>query len=893
MSFAQLAVSAGAGAGAEAWAAPKVSAHMSPISEVRDTTTKTSAAAADDRERSASRSVSPPFLPSLSWRRHRMSTSDSSSISSRLSLATGSITSTSPPPSSSLSPTYTDSSYDQHVFMHANPWVTSKPGSALGRNSTTSPLASPITLSSVGDEHTVPSPDMMESEGAMESCPSSRTPRSSFCLPAEACGPNPQLYSREPLTFPYRPKRRNRESWDSALGSDMNGRRTRGSSLAGPDFQPLPAVFASRNNMLPPPPREANRLSISSIPGSVIHIDPHSPAPRLSGGADDGHDLQACSPQEQCDETSSETTLPAEDAAGRILNYALDVAFGTNAYNIETSSVCRSVVHNFISDLGWAVDQGQHQQREDVVDDLQIDLESPHDADGRGEQQQQHTRSSPIGPNNAQRAGKRRSAGGRGKRKSQELSDDEQDGEDSNDEGDARQSSEPGPSKRVKPNPAVRMSCPYRVKNPLRFNVRDHRLCALTVFTDTAELRRHIQDCHKRLANSPYRCLRCEVQFDSMESLREHQKSTTPCPVNPAADAGGLHNPEDGIDSATANQLKCKRGRVADSIEVQWYKIWCLLFPDCEVQPYDYCAVMEHHELKEKYLGSMCSLNKSLSVIGLGERGLETLDRILTNHFIGLFEQCNEEGRSKDYRNRQPKAAPAQQQQQQPTPDDNGQLRKQSSLRKRLAAAQRDSQRDSGFVEDYQSIVGGLQEAGVVAVVGGSGASSSEEGGGGGGGVGKFTPPATFISDNGSSSSPGASFRKAQQMQFALPPAGPFGLAPPPARDDNNDGVPAGFPPAGPFAGSLAGLDASLLEHSDDASWAMHGSFADYDAMAAAAAGYGHAAQLGHGGFGFPVHPSASRHIVPNMVPMQFAGGGEMPDALQDSTSAWVYSQHP
>ncbi|KLU82167.1 hypothetical protein MAPG_01243, partial [Magnaporthiopsis poae ATCC 64411] len=688
MSSAEFAVSAGAGA--EAWATSKSNAHMSPISEVQDTAIKKRAVAADDRERSASRSVSPPFLPSLSWRRHRLSTSDSSSISSRLSLATGSITSVSPPPSSSLSPTYTDSSYDQHAFMHANPWATSK---GLGRGSTTSSLASPITLNSVGDDHIVPSPGLIESDGAMASCPNSRGALRSAFTPVEACGPPLQLASREPLVFPYRLKRRNRESWDSALGSDMNGRRTRGSSLAGPDFQPFPAALTSHHNMPPPPPpREANRMSISSITGSVIHTNPHSSAPRPLERADEGHEMQGYSSQEHCDETSSDTTLPAEDAAGRILNYTLDVAFGLGAHNVEASSVCLSVVHNFISDLGWAVDQA-HQQEEDVVDDLQQDPESPSDAGARGgQQQQQSARNSSGAPNNTR---KRRSGGGggRGKRKSQELSDDEQDGEDSNDEGDAKQS-EPGPSKRVKPNPAVRMSCPYRIRNPLRFNVRDHRLCALTVFTDTAELRRHIQDCHKRPANSPHRCLRCKVQFDSMESLHEHVMSwdTAPCPKNPSADAGGVHNPEDGIDNAIANQLRCKKGRVSDSIEVQWQKIWSLLFPDIEVQPYDYCAVMEHHELKEKYLGNMWALNKSLSVIGLGERGLETLDRILTNHFIGLFEQCNEEGRSKDYRNRQPKMAAAQFQQQMaaPTPPDSIQLRKQSSLRKRLASAQRD-----------------------------------------------------------------------------------------------------------------------------------------------------------------------------------------------------------
>lgn len=64
---------------------------------------------------------------------------------------------------------------------------------------------------------------------------------------------------------------------------------------------------------------------------------------------------------------------------------------------------------------------------------------------------------------------------------------------------------------------------------------------------------------------------------------------------------------------------------------------------------------MEHFELYEKYRSSLPHLRKSLSLIGLGERGLESLSNILNNHFIGLFEQCNEEGRQKDYRNRQPK----------------------------------------------------------------------------------------------------------------------------------------------------------------------------------------------------------------------------------------------
>jgi hypothetical protein len=97
---------------------------------------------------------------------------------------------------------------------------------------------------------------------------------------------------------------------------------------------------------------------------------------------------------------------------------------------------------------------------------------------------------------------------------------------------------------------------------------------------------------------------------------------------------------------------------------------------------------MEHFELYSKYRASLPDLRASLDAIGLGHRGLDSLDNILNNHFIGLFEQCNEEGRCKDYRNRQPKPA-------------QSQLRpKRRSLRERLATAQRDSGVDVGMDDE-------------------------------------------------------------------------------------------------------------------------------------------------------------------------------------------------
>jgi len=98
---------------------------------------------------------------------------------------------------------------------------------------------------------------------------------------------------------------------------------------------------------------------------------------------------------------------------------------------------------------------------------------------------------------------------------------------------------------------------------------------------------------------------------------------------------------------------------------------------------------MEHFELHEKYRSSLPRLRASLSSIGLGERGLDSLSKILDNHFIGLFEQCNDEGRQKDYRNRQPKPQ-------------QSQLRpKRRSFRERVAnKAHRDSGVDVGMEDD-------------------------------------------------------------------------------------------------------------------------------------------------------------------------------------------------
>jgi hypothetical protein len=174
------------------------------------------------------------------------------------------------------------------------------------------------------------------------------------------------------------------------------------------------------------------------------------------------------------DGTVSNETTPTKDVSSRVLDYTLDVLFGLPIDDVtRVPRTCRSIVNNFISDMSWAVSKSNGQQR-------------AHEYTCTAELNRLPSNSSmsSSGHDSNQRS---RAKSDRGKRKSRDTGEEDQDGNDEcGDNVDKRR--DDGPCKRSKSD-SLRMSCPFRKKNPLRFNVRDYRLCALTVFTDTAELR--------------------------------------------------------------------------------------------------------------------------------------------------------------------------------------------------------------------------------------------------------------------------------------------------------------------------------------------------------------------------------------------------------------------
>ncbi|OHW92391.1 hypothetical protein CSPAE12_09008 [Colletotrichum incanum] len=251
----------------------------------------------------------------------------------------------------------------------------------------------------------------------------------------------------------------------------------------------------------------------------------------------------------------------------------------------------------------------------------------------------------------------RRSGSGRGsqngKRKKGEAGrlDGDDDGDDlTDDDGDSSV-----PFKRARPTPReaeenLRLSCPFRKRNPHRFNVREHHSCAMTYFPKFAELRQHIVKQHKRNDPSSFMCDRCNRDFPNKKDLRDHQR----LPKEQMCDVSD-HDPESGIDGPTMTKLLSRKRASGMTPEVQWKEIWNLLFPDDDdykVQPFDFCPVIEHFELQAQFMNSLKDVEDSLRNKGMTQQALETIGNIYRNQFIQVIEQCIANAQMMPYSNR-------------------------------------------------------------------------------------------------------------------------------------------------------------------------------------------------------------------------------------------------
>lgn len=347
-------------------------------------------------------------------------------------------------------------------------------------------------------------------------------------------------------------------------------------------------------------------------------------------------------------ETASEASDCCPEDVESILDFTLQLVYGVDT---DTAPVppaqTRDLVQRFVRELGQSIWHN-----------------SPQDANGHANtggarnsavSSTSSSSSTPAGSGSA--SGGNIGRGGNKRKKQTAGRGGAGGGGDDDDGNDASDNDGDGflPIKRPRPNPRdddnLRLSCPFRKRNPHRFNVRDHHSCAMTFFPKFAELRQHIVKQHKREDPSAFVCDRCSRDFVSRKDLRDHQR----LPREQMCDIADV-DPESGIDGPTANKLLSRKRASGASADVQWREIWNILFPDDDdglvPRDYQFTPVIEHFELSSSYLSSFAFLKSDLMDKISNPATLETLATKFHQCFVETVERCISEAQTMPYANR-------------------------------------------------------------------------------------------------------------------------------------------------------------------------------------------------------------------------------------------------
>ncbi|KAK1758807.1 hypothetical protein QBC47DRAFT_435948 [Echria macrotheca] len=199
----------------------------------------------------------------------------------------------------------------------------------------------------------------------------------------------------------------------------------------------------------------------------------------------------------------------------------------------------------------------------------------------------------------------------------------------------------------------VRLRCPFRAQNQLRFNVRDHPGCSLTSFPCMADLRQHVVKKHRRDDPNKFVCPRCNEVFETRGEQQQHAKRPQSC-------ISKSINHEDGVDGETITRILARnressRGEI--SIEAQWAELWGLVFPDTaseDIPIYTYHVVMEDSDLEAEYRGLLPILADDLLERGyfLHDPSLD-MRTVLADNFNMAFQNCRMRAKNMEHTNRQ------------------------------------------------------------------------------------------------------------------------------------------------------------------------------------------------------------------------------------------------
>ncbi|KAF9874951.1 hypothetical protein CkaCkLH20_07645 [Colletotrichum karsti] len=132
--------------------------------------------------------------------------------------------------------------------------------------------------------------------------------------------------------------------------------------------------------------------------------------------------------------------------------------------------------------------------------------------------------------------------------------------------------------------PHLQLPCPFRARNPSRFNVTDSWHCAQGYWKSLTELQKHIARHHRHQSDAHlFQCPRCEKGFSEPNAFKEHLMLPREQMCDPRSEVPPIScDPEDGITAGRARALSegVEHGKIGS-----WDDMWKCLFPADRVVP--------------------------------------------------------------------------------------------------------------------------------------------------------------------------------------------------------------------------------------------------------------------------------------------------------------------
>lgn len=177
------------------------------------------------------------------------------------------------------------------------------------------------------------------------------------------------------------------------------------------------------------------------------------------------------------------------------------------------------------------------------------------------------------------------------------------------------------------------LACPYRKRNPLRFNVRDHEKCANTSYQDMSQLKKHLTSCHFK---SPNICPRCHESILRGQYMLNHLLR---CP-HPLQQSPIIQNadPEDGFGEDIESRLITRGlGKITE-----WEGLYRALFPNDELIPESsFEPVVENYEMAVEYQRARRALDRDIPEHISGDHLVSLPDNGYRAGFIVFVEKCD------------------------------------------------------------------------------------------------------------------------------------------------------------------------------------------------------------------------------------------------------------